>query len=220
MNAILSRDVDSPLNETRIPREKGWRPSRRQTWVAVALSLVMVVVLAGWAKAVATPPNLRFTNIALFPLNPADGSAIHNRDNRLGREVELDFVRAGRFTVLLDLENHGRRAVHLKALPGDGDLENAAYASRVLERDERRPDYADTPFRPLRLSAGDAITVRFDFRFPDCALPGREGLLSPPRITALPVTYTKLGFRRTRLVPLEASMLSMFVAGSCQQPNG
>jgi hypothetical protein len=43
-------------------------------------------------KALAAP-ELRFTNVAVFPVDPKDANAIHNVDNRLGREVEIDPVR-------------------------------------------------------------------------------------------------------------------------------
>jgi hypothetical protein len=214
MNGTLIRDLDSPLIETRIPRRKGWRPSRRQRRLGIVLGGLLVVSLAGWARLVATPPKLMFTNIAVFPVHRADAQAIHSLDNRLGREVEIDPVRAGRFTVLLDLMNEGRRPVRIRSLPDDGEWSGAMYASPALGFDRRRPEDVDEPFRPVTLGPGDSITVRYTFTFSD-AVPLDGCMLSPDLTRALPVTYRKLGFRRTRWLPLEGALLSTFTSPRC-----
>jgi len=59
MTGILGSDIDSPLSETRIPKETGWRPSQRHARVAVALGLMIVIGLGLLARAVATPPKER-----------------------------------------------------------------------------------------------------------------------------------------------------------------
>lgn len=216
MKDILDRDLDSPLSETRIPREKGWRPSRRQTRFAIVLGLVMVVVLAGLARALAAPPKLRFTDIAVFPVDPKDAKAIHDVENRLGREVEIDFVPAGRFTVLLDMTNEGHRRVRIKDLPDEWDLKQARYSSPARDRDQRRPEYVDEPIQPLTLSPGESITVRYTFKFPDTN-PHGGCMLSPDQTRNLPVTYRKLGFRRTRWMPLDDAYLSTFTGPRCDE---
>jgi hypothetical protein len=217
MNGVLDRDLDSPLTETRIPREKGWRPSRRQARVAMALGLVFLVVLAGWSRAVATPPKLRFTNIAVFPVAPKDAKAIHNVDNRLGREVEIDFVPAGQFTVLLDLTNEGHRRVRITDFPDDGDLEQARFSSFAREHEERRPEYVNEPVRPFKLSPGESITVRYTFRFPDTSPHPGGCMMGPDQTRNLAVTYRKLGFRRTRFMPLHEAYLSTFSGPRCDE---
>jgi hypothetical protein len=218
MNGILDRDLDRPLTETRIPREKGWRPSRRQTRSAIVLGLLVVVVLAGWARAVATPPKLRFTNIAVFPLDSADAKAIHNIDSRLGREVEIDFVPAGRFTVLLDLTNEGHRRVRITDLPDDGDLEHALFSSQTVDSDRRRPEDVDEPVRPFTLSPGESISVRYTFKFPDTNSNPQGGcMMSPDQTRNVAVTYRKLGFRRTRWMPLHEAYLSTFTGPRCDE---
>lgn len=214
MNGTLIRDLDSPLIETRIPRRKGWRPSRRQRRLAIVLGGLLVASLAGWARLVATPPKLTFTNIAVFPVNPADAKAIHNVDNRLGREVEIDPVRAGRFTVLLELVNEGRRPVKIRSLPDDGDWSEALYTSPGVGFHGRRPEDVRQPFRPLTLGAGDSITVRYTFSFSD-AVPLEGCMLGPDRTRNLPVTYRKFGLQRTRWMPFEAALLSTFPSPRC-----
>jgi len=218
MNSILDRDLDSPLTETRIPRENGWRPSRRQTRSAVVLGLAVVVVLTGWARAVATPPKLRFQKIAVFPVDPKDAEAIHNIDSRLGREVEIDFVPAGSFTVLFDLTNEGRRPVRITDLPDDGDLEYARFSPQSLDSDRRRPEAVDEHVRPFTLSPGESITVRYTFKFPDTS-PHQQGgcLFSPDQTRNVAVTYRKLGFRRTRWMPLQEAYLSTFTGPRCDE---
>lgn len=215
MNGLLNRDLDSPLVETRIPRERGWRPTGRQTRIALLLGLVVVVVLAGWARAVATPPKLRFTNIAVFPVDPKDARAIHEIGNRLGREVELDFVPAARFTVLLDMTNEGRRKVRVEDLPDEYDLKQAGYSPSVPDRDQRRPDYVDQPVRPFTLSPGESVTVRYTFEFRNT--PHGNCMFSPDQTRTLPVTYRKLGFRRTRWMPLDEAYLSTFTGPRCDE---
>lgn len=217
MNGLLSRDVDSPLMETRIPKEKGWRPSRRQIRVATVLGLVLTVVLTGWARAVGTPPKLRFTNIAVFPVDPKDGKAIRNVDSRLGREVEIDFVSGGRFTVLLDLANEGRRPVKIKALPDDYDLGQARRSGFAPDSYDRRPELVDDPVEPFTLAPGASVTVAYTFTFP--ARPGSESgcMLSPDQINSIPVTYRKFGFRRVRSMPFERAHLSTFTAPRCDE---
>lgn len=215
MNGILNRDLDRPPVETRIPREKGWRPSRRQTRVALLLGLVVVVVLTGWARAVATPPKLRFTNIAVFPVDPKDARAIHNIDNRLGREVEIDFTPAGQFTVLLDLTNEGHRKIRITDLPESGDLEQPLFSSQVREREERRPEWIDEPVRPFSLAPRKSVTVRYMYKFPDS--PRGRCWLSPDQNRDIAVTYRRLGFRRTRSMPLRAAYLSTFPGPRCDE---
>jgi hypothetical protein len=216
MNGTLIRDLDSPLIETRIPRRKGWRPSRRQRRLAIVLGGLLVVSLAGWARLVATPPKLMFTNIAVFPVHRADATAIHNVDNRLGREVEIDPVRAGRFTVLLDLMNEGRRPVRIRSLPDDGEWSEAVYASPALGFYGRRPEDVRQPFRPLTLGPGESITVRYTFSFSD-AVPLAGCMLGPDRTRNLPVTYRKLAFQRTRWMPLDGALLSTFPSPRCDE---
>jgi len=216
MNGILNHDLDSPLIESRIPMEKGWRPSRRQRRLAIVLGTILVVSLAGWARMVATPPELNFTNIAVFPVDPADSRSIHSVENRLGREIEIDPVRAGRFTVLLDLVNEGRRPVRIRSLPEDGDLSEARYASPALRFDRRRPEDVAEPVRPLTLGSGDSITVRYTFSYSD-AVPRDGCMLGPDRTGNLPVTYSKLGFRRTRWMPLKGAVLSTFASPRCDE---
>jgi hypothetical protein len=218
MNGMLSHDLDSPLTETRIPREKGWRPSRRQTRVAAVLGLILLVVLVGWVRAVATPPKLRFTNIAVFPVDPNSAVAIHNLNSRLGREVEIDFVPAGRFIVLLDLTNEGRRGARITDLPNDGDLEQALFSPQQRERDQRRPEWIDEPVRPFTLSPGESVTVRYTFEFPDANQNPQGGcMLSPDQTRHVAVTYRKLGFRRTRSMPLHEAYLSTFTGPRCDE---
>jgi hypothetical protein len=216
MNGILG-DLDNPLTETRIPREKGWRPSRRQIRVAVAFGLIMVIGLVVLARVVATPPELRFTNIAAFPVDPKDAKAVHNIDSRLGREVELDFVPSAEFAVLLDLTNEGRRRVRITDLPDDGDLEEALFSSQLRERDERRPARVDEPVRPFSLAPGESVTVRYTFKFPGADKNPGGCFLSPDQIRNVAVTYRKLGFRRTRWMPLHEAYLSTFPSARCDE---
>jgi hypothetical protein len=197
--------------EIRVPREKGWRPSRRQARVALVVGLLVVVILAGWARAVATPPKLQFSNIAVFPVDPEDAKAIHNR---LGREVEIDFVPAGRFTVLLDLTNGGHRQVRIGALPDEWDLKEALFSSSALDGDRRRPEYVDESVQPFTLSPGESVTVRYAFKFPETN-PHPGCMLSPDQTRSIPVTYQKLGFRRTRWMPLDEAYLSTFTGPRC-----
>jgi hypothetical protein len=213
MNGLLNHDLDSPLVETRTPREKGWRPSQRQRRVAVGLGAILLVSLAGWVRISATPPKLAFTNIAAFPLDPANAGLVHNVDNRLGREVEIDPVRAGRFWVLLDLVNEGRRPVKLRGLPDEYDWSDARYASTALSFD-RRPEFVEEPFRPLTLGPGKSITVRYTFRFSD-AVPRDGCMMGPDRTNNLPVSYRKLGLERTRSMPFAGALLSTFPSPRC-----
>lgn len=215
MNGILTNDLDSPLTETRIPKEKGWRPSRRQVRAGIVVGLVVLVVLTGWARAVGAPPKLRFTDISVFPVEAKDGKAIHNLDNRLGREVEIDFVPGGRFTVLLDLVNEGGRGVKIKGLPDEYDLVQTGFSSFARSDRERRPEYVSETVRPFTLGPGKSVTVRYMYTFP--ATPDSGCMIGPDQMREIPMTYRKLGFRRTRYMPLHEAYLSTFTAPRCDE---
>ena len=182
----------------------------------MVLGLVVVVFLAGWARAVATSPDLRFTDIVVSSADPAHEDAIHTVNGRLGREVELDFVRAGRFDVLLDLVNEGHRGVRIEDLPGDGDWGQRGTSHRrwtsaaVGRRDVAQPTESPT------LGRGESITVRFAFAFPDAG-PHAGCMMSPDQTRSLPVTYRKLGFGRTRWMPLQEAYLSTFTGPRCDE---
>jgi hypothetical protein len=218
MSGLHMRDLDGPLTETRMPKGKGWRPSRRQIRFATVASLVVAMGLGLLARAVATPPTLRFTNVAVFPVDPAHAEAVHTIENRLGREVEINFVPGGRFTVLLDLTNEGRRRVRVLDLPETGDLEQPRFSPRAREREERRPGYVDERIRPFTLDPGESVTVRYTFVFSETIPnPGVGCMWSPDQSREAEVTYKKLGFHRTRSMPFREAYLSMFPSPRCDE---
>lgn len=199
------------------------RPRRRGRMLAL-VAAVGVASLAGavwWNRAVTAPTGLRFTNIDVYRNAPGDTSGIRTLDNRLGREARIDFTRAGRFTVLLDLENTGRRPVHLKAIPRTTfyhwAIHTVSYSPADWWNGGDRAAVRYQPFRPLMLAPDDAIAVRFDFVFADCDLtkPTEATPWSPSAVERIPVTHQRLGFRRTKPVPLDDAILSVVVNGDC-----
>ena len=65
----------------------------------------------------------------------------------------------------------------------------------------------------------DVDSLPTEQRFDDG--PAHAGcMLSPDQTRELPVTYRKLGFRRTRWMPLDRSMLSSFTGPRCDAAWG
>jgi hypothetical protein len=65
------------------------------------------------------------------------------------------------------------------------------------------------------LAPGDSVTVRYTFTFPDMTRGGC--MLSPDHIGWIPVTYRRLGFRRTAQMPFKWAHLSTFTAPRCDE---
>lgn len=191
---------------------------RRIIGPVVVFTVALLAGLVGWNKAATADPGLRFSEPVVFRSSPAGQPGIREFENRLGREVEIDFARAARFTVVLKLTNEGSREVNLREIPRtsffDWAIDRVSWSS---SDDEDREVAASEPFRSFSLSPGGSVDIRLDSRFADCDLTGGGIFISPSQVNALPVTYKTWGFLRTIDVPFERAMLSFFAPGDCDR---
>lgn len=193
---------------------------RRLIGPTVAIAVALLVGAFWWNKAATADPGLRFSEPAVFLSGRGDEPGIRQFENRLGREVEVDFARAVPFTVVLKLTNGRSHDVRLREIPRttfyDWAIDRVSWSSSEDE-DSEREDAASEPFQPFTLTAGESVDIRLESRFADCDLTGGGILISPSQINALPVTYKAWGFLRTIDVPFERAMLSFFAAGDCDR---
>jgi hypothetical protein len=194
------------------------RRHRRLLRLAVMLTVVVLGGLVGWNKAATADPGLRFSEPVVFRSEPGDDSGIRQVENRLGREVEIDFARAARFTFVLKLTNEGSDEVKLRDFPStsfyDGTIDHVSW-SWANDEDGERVRAAYEPFEPFSLPAGESVDIRFDARFDDCDRTGDAIVISPSSVTELAVSYKTWGFLRTIKVPFERARLSFFTPGGC-----
>lgn len=204
------------------PEPPGWI-QRRRPFIAVAgmLLLGLVVGLVRWNQLATADPGLSFSHPLVFRSEPGELGGIRTVENRLGREVEIDFVRAGRLTVILELTNGGGRGVEVRDLPAGPMYETTIERVSWSSTDHTAPDAerarpTGVPFESFTLASGESVDIGFDLRFDECERTGGGIVFSPSQVKELTVAYKAFGFLRTIEVPFEGALVSLFDPGECE----